>query len=400
MNPSPRVELSKKSLVGQTAPHRYLVVALALYGASVPLSVLPLLGSYSPALVAEAVVVLALINRRLSGGRQHFGIIPILCLAYLAAATASYFWSVDPIATRTSLFSLGLNVVIVLGLANLSPSEVVRILPPLAYSTAILATVALLAPTQVGREGRANVSGVDENVTAYALAIGLAVAVGLIPCGASKVRRATYWMISAVCMLALLHLGSRTGAGATALVAVVAYSATVRADVGKLPVRIVGLFIASAMGLVILHAAIASGLVPLRIQELMNGAGFDDDSGRSHILSLYKSVEHEWWLRGVGYGADSTFIGNETGYALNIHSQFWSSWIELGVVGVGVLVGLCLTAARASLRKGVPVAVVAVFPVVVLFGYTLGGDKTHMMWFALGLLAATSPRSSARNAES
>lgn len=374
--------------------HRLLRRSMWIYAAVLPLAILPLLGSYSPALLAKLLVLIALANHALAGGRGKRLLMVRASILWVVIAFLSAAWSSAPGVTIQQAISLLLNVVVVLAICRLTSDEVVGLLPPLAFSSAILGVFVLRAPSRTGREGRAGIGGVDENVTAFVLAIGFAVAAGLI-FQTDRSGRLFNALAILTTIAALLHLGSRSGVVALALTVVVVYAAALRVSAERFVGRVLGLVVAFVAGFWFLRQLLAAGLAPERVARLLEERSVGDDSDRSKIVDLFLGVQDEWWLFGVGYGADADFLRASRGLYLNMHSQFWASWVELGIAGLVILAVVALCWVRTVLKGEMPLAVVALFAPVALFAITLGVDKVDAFWFVLGVTAVFSGRSTA-----
>ncbi len=376
----------------KAAPSKLLQVTGLLYIVSTPLDVveLPLA---APATLTGGLFLFLCLLAWVRGGIA----VPRapLLLGLLAALVAWSFcttlWSVAPassIGQSSTTLLLAVSAVAISGVFTGS-------LTPPATALALGATVSGVAAMVSGREwiqnGTRSVQleqvtflGVDQNILAFHLSLGLAAAAFLILRSQSARLRLVALAMAATLSASLIMVGSRTGVG-TLLgigVLVVVMSAT---SLKRAGIALVALSVTSAVMMLISGA----GLVPSRVVEwIQNPIAMD---GRSAIVDSYLVTWSEWAIKGIGAGSDAYYLQLTTGWWFkNAHSAFWKAWIELGIVGlllwILLVVGLGL---RAFLSRERLFFGLCTIPIV-LFFYTLAPLNSNMLWVIFGLaLGAT-----------
>lgn len=364
----------------EIAVNRPLRLLACAYIVSVPFDIFQIAGGRTAQL---PIAVLLLVTWFLSGPKHFpYAKIPLTLLYLLCAWTlATIFWSVDPKTSILASVSLCLQASVFVVLCDVLPHIFERSMVWLTLATTALAAIVFAQPSQANRAGRANVSGVDENITALVLAVGFAVALHLV--FTRKGLYAWIWLAcSALIAAATVHTGSRTGV--VALVATLAIQALVLPYTSERKDKLFRAFVVAVVGGWTFSAlAASSGGAAERVIEVFNQRGAVDDSGRGYILSLYLQWIDEWFFTGVGYGADASFLDLRTAEFFHAHNLLWKTWVELGLLGVlvvGALLAACAwNAWRSGERAGIAVIAAPLLP----FAYTLGGFQVSAFWLVM-----------------
>lgn len=315
-----------------------------------------------------------------AGHRPYFVALGAFWLWTLLSAT----WSWDQDASLLALFSMtalvGLQVVLTGVLSELwAPA-----LKAYAGSTVVVSAVLCFQPASRAFGGQATFEGIDPNVTAFQLSVGLA-ALAYLVLTSSGLKWLGWSVGSTVAVAAILHTGSRSGVSAAVLVAVVTLLLAVfgqGSSVKALPVVIAGagIFIWS----------VSSGFAASRVSGTLNDILVGSDAGRSSIWAEYMQHAQDWAVFGIGLGADAHYLSAVTGHFANVHSLFGKAWVELGILGAvlfACVVGYAVVAAWHSPAR--PFLVLAAGPLVV-FASTLGFLRTDAFWFVMALALARS----------
>lgn len=309
--------------------------------------------------------------------------------AYSVWALLSFFWAVDQGRTVQSLATLLLQLPVVIVLSSLLPAMWPKALVVLGGATTALASAVLLQRGEAFSGGRANVAGVDENVTALVLAVGFAVLVHIAL--EAKFRYAVLSLLAAVVTAsAVVGTGSRSGVVAVgSVIGVVLVQSVARS---KPSPRLVFGSLAVVVGILMAYVQLSrSGQVPDRVTDLFRSGATLDDTNRGLIVELYLRSFGEWFLRGVGYGNDAAYLAKSQGIFYHAHSLFWKTWIELGLPGLIFLGGLATVLLRHASGSVAPTALAKMAGPILVFAVTLGGEQTSVFWLvvALGLARAS-----------
>ena len=367
----------------QSKNYKILDTLTVLYLALVPFDIIPLLGTRTITAPFGAVLVLAwLVDSSRRPERNRFPSIPgYLLFAYAVWATFTLFWSVDGGAATAALLNLLLQVALVVVLSDTMSRVWFPALISMGLSTCLLAVFLISRPADELRADRANIGGIDENVTALVLAVGLAALVFIVT--SLKGRWALLTAVPAMVVgAAILHSGSRSGALAAAGIVGVAFLPLLRS---ARPSAWLRALILLALSYVAFTRARQAGLLPERVLEVLNWSLPKDDSGRSAITDLYLTTFDHWALFGVGIGNDLDYLVQTQSRAMNSHSLFWTTWIETGLVGLVLLGALFATVIRWSFRSAAPRAVLLMSVPLAVFALTLGGNNTSAFWVVIAL---------------
>lgn len=304
-------------------------------------------------------------------------LVPFLLFAAWSGLTL--LWSWDPNETAQRAIT---NLALVVALIALADTFRGRVrLPIVVLSLAASVTSVYVLLFGVYEEGlQAQIEGVDQNITAFSLSIGLAAAVYLAITTAESMPRIVWVGCVLFDIAALLRIGSRTG-----LVSFVGILFILLVIGLKSSRSFVIAVFAIGVGYLLFLGLLDAGLIPPRILAFIDDPVVVD--GRAEITSTFLSFFDLWRFVGVGGGADATFLGIVAGWPRNIHNGFWGTWVQYGIVGVllwfwmlvSVIVGTVrLQEARFFALASVPF---------LAFVYTLGPMRSNMLWvvFALAL---------------
>lgn len=228
---------------------------------------------------------------------------------------------------------------------------------------------------------QAQIEGVDQNITAFGIAVGLSAAVYLAMTSTERLPRLVWSLCIALDVAAILRVGSRTGLVAAIGIALVFVVFNLKSFRGfVLALSSIG------AGILVFILLRDVGLIPPRILAFLEEPVATDN--REEITAAFLAFRSLWEGVGIGAGADAAFLGSVAGSARNIHSGFWAIWIHYGIVGiaiwicmlVSIIVGLSKTKeTKFFLLVGVPV---------VAFMYSLGPMRSNLLWAVFGLALA------------
>lgn len=298
---------------------------------------------------------------------------------FAAWSSLTLLWSWDP--QRTTLVAVT-NLALVVTLVAIADTFRGRVrLPLVALSLAASVTSIYILAFGAYEEGlQAQIEGVDQNITAFSLSIGLAAAVYLAMTSAASKPRIVWIACILFDIAALLRIGSRTG-----LVSVVGILLILLVFGFKSRRNFVTAVAAVGVGYVLFLGLVDAGLIPPRILAFIDDPVVIDS--RAQITEMFLSYFDLWRFIGVGGGADAAFLGTVAGWPRNVHSGFWGTWVQYGLVGLllwcwmlfNVIIGTVrVREARFFALASVPF---------VAFVYTLGPMRSNMLWvvFALAL---------------
>lgn len=321
--------------------------------------------------------VLDLLNGQTRFKTPISSLVPFVLFAAWSALTL--LWSWDPDATTLRAVT---NLALVLALIALADTFRGKVrLPLVAVSLAASATSVYVLLFGVYEEGlQAQIEGVDQNITAFCISIGLAAAVYLVVTAAESTPRIVWLCCVLFDVAALLRIGSRTG-----LVSVVGILLVLLVFGLKSSRSFIIAVTAICIGYVLFLGLLDVGLIPPRILAFIDDPVVID--GRAEITETFLSYFDLWRFVGVGGGADATFLNVVAGWPRNVHNGFWGIWVQYGIVGVLlwgwmlliVIVGMLrLPEARFFALASVPF---------LAFVYTLGPMRSNLLWvvFALAL---------------
>lgn len=354
--------------------YRFVVLA---YVASLPWETfeLPLA---TPVQLAGAVLFGSVALASLRGVRfPRISRVQTLLLGSLAVwSFATVLWSAAPsvsLLSAVSVLTLCLSSVVV---AKTSGSIVLDSCQALGLSCLLLAVPVYFATPEEGYDGL-TIDGIDQNIMAFNLALGVAAALYAATNSTRRPVRYGFWIATLVIAGAVLLTGSRTGLGSLFFMVVMALVVTAgqRRWVSLLTIPI-GVFMVATY-------LIDSDRLPARLRVFVASPEINDH--RVLIIDSFQRFQSEWDIWGIGIGADADFLQAQTGVYRNAHSAFWKIWIETGFVGLvlwAVLAVVLVMAARHSpARRFLLLAACVVVP----FLYTLGPIHSNVLWWVIGL---------------
>lgn len=293
---------------------------------------------------------------------------------------ASVFWSFAPSVSLTSAITtmlLGLSAV---ALAGVFPGEPEQPALALGVGSAIASLAALVSGPDIslGLSDQATFLGIDQNILAFHISLGLAALLFLLFRHQPIRMLVLLLVLVALQCVALIRVGSRTGIGSVVALGVVFLVLSLRSPRGVA----IGLLASVVVGLGIRWVS-SAGLVPGRILDWLQNPVTTDR--RSEIIDVYRITQPEWFISGVGAGADADYLSIVASWYKNAHSGFWKVWIELGLVGL-MIWGLLLAALTllAWRSRHLRFFVLAAVPIL-LFFYTLGPMNSNALWAIFGL---------------
>lgn len=370
--------------------HLMRILTLA-YVASVPFDILPVsFGRSITTPIGLVLVGLWGVSRLRRRSKFRFpASVTLILVMYLGWAATTITWSADPALSILTLQSLIVRALLLVVLCNTLPPIRDQVLAILGCSTAVLGLIILTQPADALRDGRSNVGGIDENVTALVLSIGFAAIICLLTFYRDKHH--VLWLIPVgVVALATLHTGSRTG--------MIAIVMTTAVAIGRLlfrrPIRVSAVLRTAAIIVFLIscvHFAAQAGLVPDRVSEVFGNSDRLGDSQRGVIIDSYRATQSDWELFGVGIGSDAPYLRQSQSLYLNAHGTLWKVWIETGIVGLILFGALLVVIARRSrwsvARQALPILAVPI----VVFAITLGGERTSAVWLIAALALTQRP---------
>lgn len=318
----------------------------------------------------------------------------VAALVYLwwAWCVATSAWSVSLGLTALAVASLLAQLISMLALIEVLPEMREQSLRWFSAGASIVGVWALLTPVAPDGQGRVRVGGVDQNVTSLVLTVGVASAAYLIVFAQERISLLIVGAQFLVLLAAAIKVASRTGLVAIVGVLTVCIALSAWRLVRGGSSRFLRGSLVLGSGAALYGAMVASGRVPSRIVQFLQSPLAAYDSDRSVIIDAYLRFQGEWWLHGVGYGADAQFLAARGAGYQNAHSLFWKTWIETGLIGVVLLGLLILTAAARALRSRPPEwgALLLATPVAA-FAVTLGGDRVSIFWYVIALGLSSRP---------
>lgn len=305
---------------------------------------------------------------------------PLLPFALFAGWSAlTLLWSWDPNETALRAVTNLALVVALVALADTFRGKVRLPLVVMSLATSVTSVYVLLFG--VYEEGlQAQIEGVDQNITAFCISIGLAAAVYLVVTAAEPTHRIVWLSCVLLDVAALLRIGSRTG-----LVSVVGILLILLVFGLKSSRSFIIAVTALGTGYLLFVGLQDAGLVPPRIVAFIDEPVVID--GRAEITAAFLSYIDLWRFVGVGGGADATFLGAVAGWPRNVHNGFWGIWVQYGIVGMLIWGWMLLSVIFGMVRlREVRFFVLASVPFLA-FAYTLGPMRSNMLWvlFALAL---------------
>lgn len=298
-------------------------------------------------------------------------------VAFAIWSGLAIIWSWDPGA---SILVAMTNTALTVGVVACSDTFRGRLRFPIG-ALAVGATFTAIFVLIFGAEEtnlQTQIEGVDENITSFGLAVGLAAVLYLAISSSSGSNRLVWTVCAVLDVGALFRIGSRTG-----LVSVVGIAAVLLLISMRSWRALVVACFAVGTGFLTFMYFLSAGLIPPRIVEFLDAPVTTDS--RDEITEAFVAFKPLWEVTGVGGGADATFLGEVANWPRNVHSGFWQIWVEFGIVGlllwlwmlVVIIVGISkLGEVKFFLLAAVPVAA---------FTYTLGPTRSNMLWVLFGL---------------
>lgn len=364
---------------------------LFLYGATVPLDILPLLGTFSAGTLFSPAVLVVAIIAHVSGHRVRSAStigLALLLAVFLMTMTASVLWAPPSAPSFSRLVGLFQASAIFIALLATIPDHRQTALWGFTCGQAALAA-ALVIGGEMGENLRLSYGGVDENVTAYVLSAGVAGCITLL----KRTRQAIILIpITAALSPLVILTGSRTGV--LALIAVALTPLLMALFKRKLLQAIIGSIIAAGAILIFRELALNWSETPERITPILEGSLTSSSSGRGQISELYFARIDEWWALGVGYYGSAEFLGPSiAGVSLFPHNTLLKVWVEGGVIALLAFAGLFGLVCVRTLRGTSSQRWFVMLMPTLLFSMTLGGlEQTATFWFTFAIcLADTVP---------
>lgn len=375
---------------------RLLAGLCFVYAVALPYDIVRLGGSYALPTFVGAILLVMLVHRSVVGepsSRPQRGIELLVLYVLGVWTTLTCIWSIAQETALASAAGMLINIAITIFLAPVFHTVWRQMFAGYALSALYL------SGTLINGEGqeswaRAQFYGADENITAFALTVAVACALGLARSARLPLAVTLYGM-AAFHSVGVFYTGSRTGLLSLASLFAVAALASLRGgERGHLVRRSIPWLVggASAFGLMRL---LSSGAVSQRLLDF-SGASLSGDRARSTIVERYLIYINDWALWGVGQGSDAAFLKSESGTFINSHGLFWKTWIELGVVGLSLYAFLILCII-VKLRSGVPwrTEKFLLLAALVPFAISLGAQSSAIFWFVVcACLAVSEPAKS------
>lgn len=370
---------------------RVLSAVTLLYVAYVPFDILPVVLGRT---LTGPLALLLIVTWIISSLRRHEKIIfpgsaGSLLFLYCLWIICTIFWSIDAGASVDAVQTILLQAPLLVVLSNTLGPVWLRSLVTFGCSSAVLGLVVLTRPADALRGDRANVGGVDENITAMVLTVGFAVLVYAVTHLSGR-RAALLVPLALVTGAATLHTGSRAGAVSVVAVLVVALLQFFRH--GRLRpavwIRSAGILLLAYFSYTI---SLDAGLLPQRVVQLLSQSSGYGDGGRGAIMNLYLQSFDHWALFGVGVGNDASYLYLTQSVYRNAHNLFWRVWIETGLVGLTLFAAFLTVVIRRGFRSVASQALIPIATALAIFSMTLGIESSSLLWFVIALALTQSP---------
>lgn len=356
-----------------------------IYAFTLPYDITPLVGGFAITTLSAAALIAGLcIFYAAPRTRVKFDSGPTGVLYGLTLWTfLTCLWSVAPSVTFAA--SMGMAVNIALAILLIPVIHVLWKPMLLAYAIGgLYLSASLIANSDGDSWRRAQFMGADENITAFALAVAVAAAIGIAQMSGAR-RALVLYMVALLHAAAIAFTGSRTGLLAVAAVFSLAALDAVRRRGLPAASKLLpwALLVSAVLGLTWL---LGRGQLSERLSDF-SGANFAGDQQRTGILKLYWHNSQDWALIGVGQGADAHFLSSVAGQFRNTHGLVWKTWVELGVVGLALYVVLGgIIVARLFVDTPWRRASLALMAAMLPFWIALGGQSTAIFWFAVAVI--------------
>lgn len=308
----------------------------------------------------------------------------LMCLVTLWTGL-TLWWSWDTEVTRTQSITAVLLAASAMAVGGTFRGSFAAPAWALALGATVAAVATLISGKQVVYEDGMAVQidqstflGIDQNVLAFHLCLGLAAAVYLLLIDQRLSGKALALGLLAVISVGILAAGSRTGMGSLIM------------TMGIFALMSVKSLRSAVMWLAALAVAVwgyfrlaETGLLPERIVEWLKSPTINDN--RVEIIQQFQFAREEWMVRGVGAGADASYLLQTQGWYKNAHSAFWKIWIETGLVGLTLWGGFLAVALVRAVKSSSRAFFLLMAPTIVAFFYTLGPLNSNMLWVVFGL---------------
>jgi O-Antigen ligase len=363
----------------------WLTALTLVYAASLPWDLYPVALGKSPAAVSGVVLIVAWLFTQLQNG----GVVPAahhrifaLLFVYWLWMLATGLWSYSISATITELSTMTAVLLLALVLSDTLKTCWRAALAWVATSSVPVALSVIARPSNPLEDGRATSVGIDANVTAMSLACGFAICL-FFYLRPGRFKAARTLAIAGVTLTAgaVLHTGSRSGAAA--LVVTTCLGALLATSKRDLRYAAAGITVAS---LIALREVTKAGWVPPRVFHTWADIQGGNDAGRGQIWGYYTEHFGDWALRGVGLGSDASYLQSRSGNYYNVHNLLGKTWVELGVVGLTLLLVCLFQVVRRIGAAPTREAVLLLLGPLSVFAWTLGGQSSNIFWFVIALV--------------
>lgn len=365
---------------------RTMALAVYAFGVTSALDIYPLLGDrtigglYNVAFLAVTLLWMNSYRRKLST-RESLLILLVILLA--AWSTTSTLWTPATVPVFMSLISLAQSCVLFACLIFLLPTYRAQLLHGFAIGAIAAALLLLLFGTR-GSTGRLSLMGADENITAYIFTAG---ATAILLGNFGKAMLPAVIVSNVFLFLMTLQTGSRTG-----MVAFLAVHLIVVLTILPRKGLLMGLPAVAAISTSAYYLrgfALHWEHTPARMLPLLKGDTQLDDSNRGIINDVYLRQIDDWWLLGTGHAGSNAYIASVTpNFALSSHNTVLRIWIELGILGLLMILGVLALALYPVLVSSSSRRYLLFVVPTILFSFTLGGlELSSTAWISLAIVS-------------
>lgn len=363
-------------------------VATFVYATSIPFESatlnLPTPLTYISASLLVVAGLHALITRK-------FHIIPthalILVCAFFFWNLLAYFWSVDPTASQSRILTLGMTLATVLAfMATAGGREIIAAFNGFVFGGLIASLFVLQAYAvrdNAGSEIRITALGANANDLGGQLAIAAIVAVALPAVVSDQLKphvKSCYLITGIVLAVAALSTGSRTVLIALTLGVALSVAAGRRAPIRRLAIT------ATVAALAI---AIAFNTLDPRILERLAGTRGSLATGELNARGDLWAVAFQFILERLAYGwgpGSSSSLLSPTGLGQGVtHNSWIGTTLELGLIGLGILLAIALAALTAAWHSPYRTLFVPAFAAMITMSLTLSWEYRKAFWLVLGI---------------
>lgn len=361
--------------------------AAILYGLIVPFdSITALRGlGLSATPFATLLLLVAWFSDRGASGTNPRRTWPLVLLgSFLVWCLTTFFWTRDVGSSLITLVQLGMGSLTFAALSTLAHGSLRRVMPALSLSSAGVSALVMVFGVADPWSGRLSLAGADSNYLAFAMLLGMSAACAMV------VVWPTWklpWVASSIPLISagIISTGSRTGFVALVLLLSVSVVWLI-ADGRRRPASTLGVMVFMAAAAVWIQGAVASSE---RITTFLDNPLASDDSGRSAILLEWWSIASDWWMEGVGVGAQVSML-NRGGPGQVAHDAFIGIWIETGLLGLLLFSAFWISVIIAGIFGALPrFAAVWLIPAGV-FSVAISAVDINGVWMCAGLVVASS----------